>query len=67
MAGTAGDSGPRPAPDERVKRIDEILRANPELQRQIEESLAYFDRGEPGIPWEEVQRRARARRNEQAV
>lgn len=45
---------------------DEIF-ANEPLMQQAYEGLAYFDAGNPGITWEEMVAKARARRDQPAV
>ena len=45
---------------------DEIL-AHETLMKQAYEGLAYFDQGNPGITWEEMVARAKARRDKPAV
>ena len=34
---------------------------------RIRKALAYFDQGNPGIPWEQVEARVRERRGQRAV
>ena len=34
---------------------------------RIRQALAYFDQGHPGIPWDQVQARARERRDKRTV
>ena len=46
----------------RAREMLERMQAIPELMEQIRESEEYFARGEPGIPWEEVEARIRERR-----
>lgn len=46
--------------------LDDIL-SNEQLMQQIRESEEYFARGGPGIPWEEVEEKARERRGEHPV
>ena len=48
--------------DRKQRLLDEI-RNNEQLMQQIRESEEYFRRGGPGIPWEEVEAKARARRS----
>jgi hypothetical protein len=48
----------------RAREVAEKIRSNPELMAQIQASEEYFDQGGPGIPWEEVVARTRAKRGQ---
>ena len=62
---SANDSVEEPQ-DRRQRLLDEI-RDNEQLMRQIRESEEYFRQGGQGIPWEEVEAKARARRGQHPV
>jgi hypothetical protein len=46
--------------------LDPIL-SNPAALTRIRESLAYFDEGNAGVPWEEVEAKMRERRGKRAI
>ena len=48
----------------RAREVAEKILSNPELMTQIRASEEYFDQGGPGIPWEEVVARTRAKRGQ---
>lgn len=65
------DNGRRFSPHQlRHRDPDEILApilSDAAAMERIREALAYFDQGNPGIPWEQVEARLQQRRAQRVV
>ncbi|MGH2603636.1 MAG: hypothetical protein ACRDJ9_30155 [Dehalococcoidia bacterium] len=49
--------------DRRAKEVIESILSDEEMMAQIRESIAEAERGEPAVPWRELQAKHRARRS----
>jgi hypothetical protein len=53
--------------DRRAKEVIESILSNEEMMAQIRESIAEAERGEPAVPWRELQAKHRVRRSRRDV